>query len=769
MSHSFAVFLRRLLGLALLPLPALLPAQDAPIPTEDDVITLSPFEVRALDESTYDATTSVTGTRVAAQLIDLPYNVNVVTSQFLEDFLAETLEEQFAYVSSFSPEEDSTNAYLLRGFRTNFQLRNGYARSGLFSKANISRVEVIKGPAAAVYGRTQPGGVINYITKAPRNRATQTLTTAYGTDDYYRLGASTSGPIINRDGLKLRYRVDADVRHEGYDQAGVETPYSRERVVSGVVDLRFNGDRTAITLEADRSEVSRLPVTRAPILYRVLSTSQALAGEKSHLGLATDIDDLGYNNLPDTYTDRAIHSVNLGLEHQINTFLHFRIGGDYADRRLEAQEMNQFVRRYNVATGVLTGRIPQLRMSDEIFRSLQADLLASFWVGKTEHRLLLTGDFFQQRTIDTNWRLTTASAADPSLNESVLPVSQYLGRYTVIVPDGIDAAGRPFQKTTDNERQLTTRGLFGSWRMAAFNGKLISMVGLRGEESAFYRDNRGQNTYEDFTNSGVTPSYGLTYHLRPGLTAFANYSESYYPSLQTGVDEDGEAIEGGLPNEEGAGIDVGMKSALYDGKLTFSATVFQIERKNVAYSVQGTREDGTNFTELAAAGLIEGNGFELDFAVRPIETVRIFGAYSYIDTEVMEAGYDLDLVGRRWERVPTHRAAVGFTARLPGVRGLSFNGGVRYTGDTVFENGSPVRLASDPTRGARSGNDGQREIIVPSYWNVDLGATYTIRGRNRWQHRFQVNVKNVLDDDTIRQSGIPADARRFVFTYRLEI
>lgn len=733
-------------------------------PAAPDVIELSPFEVRATDASSYDATMSVTGTRVAANLIELPYNVNVVTSQFLEDFLADTLEEQFEYVSSFAPEEDSTNAYLLRGFRTNFQLRNGYARSGMFSKVNISRVEVIKGPAAAVYGRTQPGGVINYITKAPRNRPTQVMTIAGGTDNYYRFGVSSTGPIVSSDALKIRYRVDTDVRREEFDQGGPRTPFTRDRMASGVVDFRFNQDRTAITVEADRGELMRLPVTRAPIQWRQLSTAQLQAGEKSHLGLATDLAPLGYNNLPGTYIERVIQSINLGLEHQINSALHFRIGGDYADRNLEAQEMFQFVRRYNINTGVLTGRIPQLRTSDEIFKSAQADLLASFWLGRTEHRLLLTADYFQQHTQDINWRMTDASANDPSLNESVLPVSQHQGRYTVIVPGGTDPAGRPFLKTTDSERQLTTRGIFGSWRMGSFNGKLITMVGLRAEESDFYRDNRGQGTYEDFRNSGTTPSYGVTYRVRPDFSVFANYSKSYYPSLRTGVDEDFNAVEGGLPNEEGSGVDIGVKSALYDGKLAFTATSFFIKRRNVAWDIQ----DAT-LTRFAAVGLIEAQGYELDFAVRPWEGVRIFGAYSYIDTEVKRSGFDLDLVGRRWERVPTHRGAVGFTARVPWVRRLHVNGGVRYTSDTVFANGTPVRLANDPVRNARSGNDGQRDIIVPSFWNVNLGTHYTIRGRNGWQHRFQFNIKNVLNDDTIRQSGIPAEPRRFIFTYRLEI
>jgi hypothetical protein len=95
---------------------------------------------------------------------------------------------------------------------------------------------------------------------------------------------------------------------------------------------------------------------------------------------------------------------------------------------------------------------------------------------------------------------------------------------------------------------------------------------------------------------------------------------------------------------------------------------------------------------------------------------------------------------------------------------------VRYEGDNVFDNGSPVRLATDPLNGnQRTGNDGRREMLNPDYTNVDLGATYEFRSKNRWRHRLQFNVKNVTGDDTYRQGGLPAPPRRFILTYRIEV
>lgn len=764
-----------------------------------ETVTMSPFEVSVAEDQGYAVTRSVTGTRVASDLIELPYNLNVVTNAFMEDFLADTLEEQFAYVSSFAPEGDSINAYSLRGFRTNFQLRDGFARSGFFSKATLNRAEVIKGPAAAIYGRTQPGGVVNYITKKPQDRARTHLTFALGTDKDRRATINNTGTIFKNNKLKVRYRVDADYKYEEYGQAGQVAPYSDERLISTVWDVTFNQDRTKIQFSADSSTIDRVPLTRAPILWN--PGANTATGEKSHLGLAVGLDQLGYNNLAGTITQRAMDAANLTFEHQFNQHLTFRIGGDYADRELHRLEMNQFVRRFDINTRGLSGRQPQRETSDEQFSSAQADLLASFWLGKTEHKLLLTGDYFQQRTFDTNWRLNQvrparvapalrplAAVNDPRVNEtwmpgppsgtnetSVLRPIEQLGQvFPNIVPGGVDSEGRPFQQTTNNNRQLTTRGIFGSWRMAALQGKVITLLGGRYEESSFFRNNIGRNTFESFTNTGFTPSVGLNVYIHPQATLFTNYSRSYYPSLRSGFDSDGDAIEGGLPNEEGAGTDFGIKTRLFEDRITATLTYFTIERKNVAYLVDfeaGTDGAAARFDQrYGSAGLIEGDGVELDFSFRPWRALYLFGAYSYNDTVVKEAGYDANLVGRRWQRAPSARAALGFTYSLAEtrLRGVVFNGGIRYEGDSVFDNGSPIRLTTDVLN-ARTGNDGRREMLNPSYTNVDLGVSYQWRTTNRWRHRVQLNVKNALGDETYRQSGLPAPPRRFILTYRVEI
>lgn len=755
-------------------------------PAEEEVLSLSPFEVRATqDDVGYDASQSSTGTRVASDLIELPYAVNVVTRAFFEDFLAETIDEQFAYVSSFSAESDSDYAYTLRGFRTNVTLRDGYARSGIFNKTTTQRAEVIKGPAAAIYGRTQPGGIINYITRKPADKTSHQFTLAAGTDGYRRATFSDTGTVWKKDKTRVRYRIDADYFHEEYDQPGQVRPFLTSRVVSSVWDWHFNENRSRLQLSGDYTHNDSLPTTRAPILFKNLNTTQRRQGGKRHLGLAWDIADLGYDNLPGAGVERKMAGSNLTFEHRLSDHLNLRLGGDYADRRMEAREMYRETRRYDVDTHVLTSRQPQLRMGQEQFKSFQADLLASFWIRKTEHKLLFTADYYQQRGFTDIWRLDAVSVLDPDLNDNVGPggVARAVENLPGLplpdfVPGGTDAKGRPFLHSSDYDEKLITRGAFASWRMAAFKGKLITLLGGRYEETFYMRDNiKTTPRVTEFRNDGVTPTAGLNLYLLPQLTFFTNYSESYYPTTKTGFDDDGNAVPGGLPNEEGSGTDIGFKSRLFDGRLVFTTTYFRIVRKNVPYLTDGFAP-GTDAAGVApenrwaTAGRIEGDGVEFDFSFKPFSRLNLFGAYSYNDTVVREAGYDLDLVGRRWERVPEQRAAVGFSFRA--MRGLTFTGGYRYEGNTVFDNGSPERLflpgtnVLEPTD-ARTGNDGQREMLNPSYTNVDLGVNYQWRDRRRWTQRVQFNVKNVLKNETFRQNGLIPPPRRFIVSYRITL
>jgi len=93
----------------------------------------------------------MTGTRVATQIKDLPYTVNVLTSEFFEDFGMLQLDDTLTQVGGLTG-LDIGGSFNLRGFSSTSQLRDGFYRLGRYGQTNVDRIEIIKGPNAGSTG-----------------------------------------------------------------------------------------------------------------------------------------------------------------------------------------------------------------------------------------------------------------------------------------------------------------------------------------------------------------------------------------------------------------------------------------------------------------------------------------------------------------------------------------------------------------------------------------------------------------------------------------
>jgi iron complex outermembrane receptor protein len=162
----------RLRTLLLTCLAAHLAAADGPAPaprSNDDAIRLSDFTVTADSDRGYAASETMSGSRVATRIIDLPYTVNVLTSEFFSDFAIFDLNDSLTQIGSFTGLSGG-GGFTLRGFSSSSQLRDGFFRLGRYGSSNVDRIEIIKGSNAAIYGRTSPGGMLNMISKEPRSQ-----------------------------------------------------------------------------------------------------------------------------------------------------------------------------------------------------------------------------------------------------------------------------------------------------------------------------------------------------------------------------------------------------------------------------------------------------------------------------------------------------------------------------------------------------------------------------------------------------------------------
>jgi outer membrane receptor protein involved in Fe transport len=183
---------------------------------------------------------AATGSRVAEKIQNLPYAIEVITMEFIEDLGFTDLDDSFAYASSFGGFDSGSGNINMRGTGVGKQLRNGFLRIGVVNRANIERIEIIKGPSAAVYGECLPAGLVNIVTKKPKLKKTAKLATRMGSNNLFGFDAEVTGPLGLHPSRKTSFIIDASYFRTDYDQphAGL-----RSRLLSAAVQHKFSGGK----------------------------------------------------------------------------------------------------------------------------------------------------------------------------------------------------------------------------------------------------------------------------------------------------------------------------------------------------------------------------------------------------------------------------------------------------------------------------------------------------------------------------------------------
>jgi outer membrane receptor protein involved in Fe transport len=118
----------------------------------------------------------------------------------------------------------------LRGFSSTTTLRNGFRIQGGANRnmSNVESVEVLKGPAAILYGLVEPGGMVNVVTKQPQETSYYAMNQQFGSYDNYRTTIDATGPIA--DNKDILYRMNMAYESKGSYQNYVGSEDSTFRV-----------------------------------------------------------------------------------------------------------------------------------------------------------------------------------------------------------------------------------------------------------------------------------------------------------------------------------------------------------------------------------------------------------------------------------------------------------------------------------------------------------------------------------------------------------
>lgn len=821
------VSLRLLGGLALtLALGAAAQAQTAVATTppagatNDQVVNMSEFQVQDTSPNSYIASETMTGSRINTKIVDLPYSIVNLTSEFFNDMGDVVLDENMTYIGGLTG-VGIGGGFTLRGFSATSMLRDGFYRLGRYGLSNIDRVEIIRGPNAAIYGRSSPGGMINFISLSPRPQTEQAISIMQGSFDQYRDTLYLTGSL---DHAQQTYYV-VNLSQTGRSYPG-EYDHIRNSELFGAVEHDF-ADGSHLKLSAEYFlQIQHAPQPAAPIL------SQTRAATPDNTATTTVIGyDWGLANYnpygPNSELNRGSDTFELTYDKQLNDVWSTRFGAYRFMARRWDYNQNTGWGGITIpapgASGTVTdtrGSLPSRGEIQEDGGGFQEDIAAHYFLfdHKIEAKTLLTVDLNDYYRWDPTWEygpstdpaIVSWNAAGSGRVVNLTP-GMYRGRLDYLPQTPIAyfpnwyntqelslfsgagnsiTGGPALNGGTLTRRRTTSLGGNLRQQMMFLDGKVITYVGLRTDNVLFsQRDYTVAFPSVGFSNlpagtGGANqpggsvvrryehqnkPNVGFNAQIVDGLHVYGSYSTAYF------VDQTSRpaviAASTYAPFTA-KGFDYGVKGSYFQERLNFTVGGFYSRQYNVVTTDIVEYAPGlyTDVPEQDGDQLVRGWETDLSYVAIPdLLTVgesfaRIDSRYTYYGSKYTEIG------GRSVNGVTPENgsAYVKFTPTGP-LKGLEFIALTTYVSSTPTQapNAGDTMTTVNGVSTLTAHTDAWK-LRIPSYEIWNFGVIYHLpRQMGHWDQEIQFNLKNAFNKYYLKTTAAIGDSRGFLVQYTL--
>ena len=647
----------------------------------------------------YYAPNTSTATRTDAEIRDIPQSVQIIPDKVIEDQQATGIEEVVTNVGGviFSGNNDGRGLDLaIRGFNRAPIVRDGFriyqrGSQGIPEIANLERIEIVKGPASVLYGESEPGGLINLVSKKPLSEPFYNLQLQLGNRNLVRFPVDLSGPVT-KDG-KVAYRLNGLYRHvnsfrdfnNSYDRFFVAPTLAWK--ISQNTDLSFNLEYTA----------EEGPVDFGTVLIN---------------GRPADIPRERITNNPDDRGKTEFINTGYTFEHNFNQNWKIRNAFRYIFNSAKTNSDNGTV---SVPILILPGT------TDEVVRAFAAqdreednftlytNIEGNFSTGKVDHNVLFGIDLNKSETQQST-RFDPTTLFNPfSPNASIINI--FAPNYGATPVPDIDTIGFFNNDDISNQRL----GVYFQDKIDLLDN-LVLLAGLRYDTvDETIRDRTNRETFRN--NDAWSPRVGLVYQPIEPISLYGSYGESFNPKpyLYNRTNE-GELLR----PETGQGFEFGVKGEIIPQRLATTLAYFNIRKQNVA-----TIDSLNPFVALVVEEQ-KNQGVELDISGQILPGLNLIASYAYIDTNITKDDNPA-IVGSRFPNIPEHSANLWTTYEIQkgNLKGLGVGIGFNFVGER--NGGLP------------------NQFKVDEYFLTNAALFYN---RKNWDVRL--NFNNLFDVDFIQ-------------------
>lgn len=597
---------------------------EATPPSTRDVDTITVTGEKQVDRS------ASAGTKFNADPRDLPVSVQVIPRELIDSQLAFRPSDLIQNVSGvFRGNPNFGDNFIFRGFASSSEyFRDGYAdrRESVRETANIEQLEVLKGPASVLYGRVEPGGTLNYVTKKPLSNSRNSVSVQadefglfrYTADLAAANTAQTFGVRFNgatEDGENFRDFSFSDRRFGSVSALWRISDATTLSVEAEALDDNRLFDRGIINI-GDR--VARVPVSR-------------------FTGEATDFRDV---------TERL---GGYTIEHQLSEVWKLKHAVRYTDQE-DRDARTEAVPPF-AATGILERDFRE-RAASETQLTAQLELYGTFKILGLWNQLLLGVDRDRNRN----------DSIQRQFNDR--PESNNLDIFAPVYGNFV----------TSGEGRLASNNLTELESTAYYLQSLVNvlpavklLLGVRYDDTDNRSLNRNNDRLSKTSPSATSPRFGVVVQPLDGTSLYASYSEAFTPL--TGSDFAGDPFDPILSDQ----IEVGIKQNLFSGAVLATLAAYRITRENL------TTPDPDSSGFSIQTGEVESEGLELDLSGSPLLGLSITASVSYNEARVTEDTRAV-LVGRPLQNVPDFGASawISYEPQQDFLRGYGVGVGARH-------------------------------------------------------------------------------------------
>lgn len=560
---------------------------------------------------------------------------------------------------------DGSFYYSLRGFPTKVSMVDGLPANtnGEIDPADIERLEVIKGPSGTLYGGavTSFGGLINAVTKKPKDYFGGEASYLMGSYNLNRVTADVYGPIT--ESRNMLFRLNAAYQ---YQNGFRDSEFRKSFFVAPTISYQVN-DRLKFNLGA---QIYNYEGTNTPIIF--LPRTRAY--------FAHNPDELGFDwKKSYSNNDITLKAPSINVKAEAN----YKISDHWTSqtllsrnfRKTEGLYQYQFIRG-NTSDAMLERNV-QWQNSEASSTSVQQNFNGEFNIGKIKNKVLIGLDYLNQ-----------------SINNNHSPIVVYdningqtLAGYANITRDLV--LQKIQTSTAPLVRNNSSSNLYGAYisNVTYITDRFITLVSLRMD----HYESKGQLNLStnirngDFNQTAWSPKVGIVYQiLKDQLSAYGNYMNGF--SYTAPVTQQLPDYSGDMKPQMANQWEVGVKGNLWRNKINFTVSYYDILVDNIQRGT-GVIRDGKEYNIVVQDGKQRSKGIEIETIMNPVQGLNIMAGYAYNHSRYEKADPAVD--GRRPESAgPANvfNSWISYILPIKGLQGLGVGFGVNRVGKQITGN-----------------------------------------------------------------------------------